>query len=1041
MNQSHPKSVLSSHWVPFLFALIPAGIAGIVYLMNVQATPSPGGPASNLVERLDLAPFNNFSMPLWSLLLNAFDTAPSMFLSMNRLGACISMGIVYMVTFVLCQFLLIVTNEGESESYLAIFAGAFASGLFVAFSTPQLLAATSLHVASYQAFLALFAFSCLLLLFRSFSLWKLYLVVAIYSLASSEVPYLILTFPLFGVAFLILLSRNEQMTPLPFVMCGLIYFIIMTASCVYQASIIMTTPMFIESGNEGWMDGLGTVSFIMRMSLMSSIFFPGWLLVLIAVVIPFLFSLFMARRALWADTNPADIILHFILTVLIVAVLFVPSLSPWLLFAKGQTLVLTTALMGLVAGYLVAYWIMTNARYEGFSFFHHIFKYAMLVLVVTALLFGSVKQYRSYKSFSGEAIAQLAMKMVEYSESYEWIVMDGSLDSLILLYSHAYGRDIKILNFSQAHLTEYQRYLSSLLDDPRDKSLAMASLSALLKKWMADDEMRSKICFQISPLPFLPSGSGLIPRQVIIATGDVLPPEALDEHIAFWDEYVPRIKAIPDDFAPLAPLRDHMLSNLSRIANELAVEYQDRGINREAFKAYQSALEMNPDNVSALYNLIILNKDIRKVESKELWSRLQALLEGDPKNMMPLAVAFNNGTMRSEYALGEIARARMSVGDSESALQELKHAEGLARGKGQEIQLMLADLFMRTAENDEAQAIIEKLNVNEAQNPDVIFRVALLALQTGDLEKADSAIDHYLDRGGDQLFASIFRARYFTLKGETDRAVKIIEPLQDNQRFAPISWAMLFEIYAQQKNQPQLDKLARNLERAKIPQPYLGILLGRYYLGSKDFRKARMHFERALNYTPGNMQIMNNLLTIDMLERNLVQAVRHAGEIISQDPGDIRANNVLAAMHFQKGELDMAESALLVSLERGTSLVALHDLAWICLNTERYKKAQEYLDKAFELYKDDPNLLDLQGWLLVKQNQVQKGQEFLENALEKVPDHPSALLHMSFVKSKLAGPAAAIPYLERLIPVIGALNSADQKEARLLAESAGLSFD
>ena len=393
-----------SAFFPYVFALVPFIAALITYASHVSSMPTSGAEASALTVQLGLAPFNNFSMPIWHSIVNMFSQGENMFKHMNLFGMFINAAIVYLVAFMLYHYILLASENDEAWTYVSAMVASLCAGIACIFATSQLITGVSLHSISYHALLAWGSITGLLMLFNRFSSIRLYVLVLVYAIALTEDPLLYLTFPLFGIGVLVLLARHDSLKTSVILICGLIMLSVLASSYLYQATVIQQTDMFINSNRKGLWQALGTTFLIMRIELIRSIFFSGWLLVFIVVVVPFLFCIFIGRRALRDDTNKTDLILHLILTIVLAMVQVMPEFSPWRLFSKGQVLVIPAVMMALMYGYLVGYWLLTRLHPGSLLKGTRLINAFIAVFLVVVLVYGSVNRIRSFKIFSGNKI-------------------------------------------------------------------------------------------------------------------------------------------------------------------------------------------------------------------------------------------------------------------------------------------------------------------------------------------------------------------------------------------------------------------------------------------------------------------------------------------------------------------------------------------------------------------------------------------------------------------------------------------------------------
>jgi tetratricopeptide (TPR) repeat protein len=345
------------------------------------------------------------------------------------------------------------------------------------------------------------------------------------------------------------------------------------------------------------------------------------------------------------------------------------------------------------------------------------------------------------------------------------------------------------------------------------------------------------------------------------------------------------------------------------------------------------------------------------------------------------AVAMAAGAA-GEYAraLAEARRALELRPDWEVAA--LLQAQLLARGSSAEAvgflqgfvernpnardaRLYLARLLVAEKRYGDARQHFERLLVEFPDNPEIVFPVAILALQQDDLVLAERQFKHFLTLpGGDKNFAYFYLGEMAEDGKRFDEALNYFAQVKAGEQYLPAQFRQARLLI----NQGNLGAARKVLSSAKgaTPEDRTQLLIAEAGL-LRDAKQTQAAFE--------------------LLEPALAA---------QPDQPDLLYESAMLAERL--GRLDILESRLrkLIQL-RPDNAQAYNALGYSLADRKlRLPEARELIEKALKLSPDDYFILDSMGWVLYRQGDLTAALTYLERALQR-RDDPEISMHIAEV--------------------------------------------
>lgn len=394
-----------------------------------------------------------------------------------------------------------------------------------------------------------------------------------------------------------------------------------------------------------------------------------------------------------------------------------------------------------------------------------------------------------------------------------------------------------------------------------------------------------------------------------------------------------------------------------------------------------SVLEQDKPNIGA--NLLQLNRMLARHTDKKA---IQTLVDrvAAPYDMLPEAhfamaqAAANAGDtlralsetekallLRPDWETAALARAQLQAKhSSQTAIDSL--SDFVRRNpNAHDARLTLARLFISEKQFNESRKHFERLIKDNPDNPDVIYPVAMLALQQGDTETGRTQLEKLLSTDyPDKSTVHFFLGQ---LEQEQKKPAAALEHYQQvssgNQYIAARSRAA--QILLQQGKTDEALALLRTT-RSNNPVEQTQLLLAESQLLREAGRQndAFIVLETALTSQPDNPELLyETALNAERIGKPEILET-HLKHLLTLQPDHAHALNALG--------YSLAE--------RNIRLVEAHEL----------------ITQALKLMPDDPFIMDSLGWVLFRQGELPESLKTLENAYKLKAD-PEIAAHLSEV--------------------------------------------
>lgn len=405
--------------------------------------------------------------------------------------------------------------------------------------------------------------------------------------------------------------------------------------------------------------------------------------------------------------------------------------------------------------------------------------------------------------------------------------------------------------------------------------------------------------------------------------------------------------------------------------------------NRLDDLAPQLAALLEQDKPNAGGNLLHLNRMLSKVSDKKAVQSLidkvaapyttlpeahfamaqAAAAAGD--NMRALTETEKSLQLRPDWETAAIARAQLQARQSApTAVDSLTDFVG-RNPNANDARLTLARLLISEKRYDEARRHFDRLITDNPDNPEVIYPVAMLALQQGDLTTGRVQLEHLLQTEfPDKSTIHFFLGQLDQEQKKPDAALAHYRQVTTGEQYVAAR-SRASQILMQQGKTDEARALLRDT-RSTTPAERTQLVLAESQLLRDAGRhsEAYIALDRALAAQPNDTELLYEAaLTAERIGKTDILEV-HLKHLLALKPDHAHALN---AFGYSLAERNV-----------------------------RLPEAQELIAKALMLAPEDPFIMDSMGWVLYRQGKLPEALQTLEKAY-RIKTDPEIAAHLGEV--------------------------------------------
>lgn len=990
-------------WALAVFAVTLA-----FYLVTLCPGAAPGESARLVAQHTGLQPFPPLTHFLWGLLAKAAAAVPVGALAwrLNVVSALCGAAGVTLLFWLVAGLGHHRTPEERLAHYpparVQLFSGLAAAG-YLAVCVSFWISATRTYSHTFDVALLL-ATVALVRRYRERKALPAALAAALLcGVGATESATVVLMLPVFAAVTFYLMWQHGGLRPGP-VLAWFGLFLLGFALYLLAAWQFCRQPAFAWSELEGWGPVLWQMLREQYLSLTRSIPRVGWLMVLIISVVPWLIVIAFPTQTVTRTAIRGSLLLRAVLVLLALLILYNFTLSPWALLGSQAMLVTPYVLVASWAGYLAGYWYLMacNRAHGGHParrFLRKTGAWLLPALWLAAVVAGGLVNFRWADHRQTFAANNFARQVLADMGDRRWLISNGVIDDLLLINAAEQRHPLRLVNLSMTRQLPYQRYLASLFNEGRLQGVAQLGVAPLLNVWFSETpDIEKQVAIMSVPDLWYTYGFTPVPENTVYGgardSAAVEPAALLERHQAFWRGLPPADGARAPEAGLYKGWNQWVASYLSKIANDLGVFLQDRERNDLAVEAYTQARRLDHQNISALLNLMTLSSQQKLPDQDALNRDFENLVNRRGQQPSIWSLSARYGYVRDSELYAQRGMAWALSGKSRMAVRELEHAMELGADK-QQIQSMLASIYLASDQEERGEQAYRAILNEQPGNPGALLGLARLAMRNKDFASARGYLAELRSTDAPRSLVDVEEAVLHMLAGEQDEAKRKLQQAVKETPGNLKGWMALALLAQSENDQAALTNCLAVVTPMVRGNASAAVMLSQLITVRRDFKAARDLLNNALQSAPGNVQVLEQLVRLDVAEARRDQAEQHLALLLENDPQNALANMVLGSLQMAREQYALAESSYRVSLAKERTAPALNDLAWLLTLRGQHEEALALIEESLALTDTLAPAWDTKGVVLLKLNRLAEAETALQKALTLRPTDPVIQFHMA----------------------------------------------
>lgn len=338
---------------------------------------------------------------------------------------------------------------------------------------------------------------------------------------------------------------------------------------------------------------------------------------------------------------------------------------------------------------------------------------------------------------------------------------------------------------------------------------------------------------------------------------------------------------------------------------------------------------------------------------------------GSGDNMRALSETERALQLRPDWETAALARAQIQAPlSNKTAIEKLDEFVN-ANPEAKDARLMLARLLINEKQYSDARKHFERLVRDNPDNPEVIYPVAMLALQQGDTQTGRAQLEHLLKTDfPDKSTVHFFLGQLDQEQKNPEAALAHFLLVSTGDQYIPAR-SRAAQILMQQGKPEEARALISSTRSSNAGERTQLILAEAQLLREANQQAEAFNvLERALATQPDNLELLYEAaLTAERIGQPETLE-KHLNHLLKLKPDHAHALNALG-------------------------------YSWAERNI-RLPEAQELIAKALSLMPDDPFIMDSLGWVLFRQGKNEEALNTLERAY-KIRNDPEIAAHLGEV--------------------------------------------
>jgi tetratricopeptide (TPR) repeat protein len=455
----------------------------------------------------------------------------------------------------------------------------------------------------------------------------------------------------------------------------------------------------------------------------------------------------------------------------------------------------------------------------------------------------------------------------------------------------------------------------------------------------------------------------------------------------------------------------------------LAVIQQDFARAETEFKAAVAADAKSGEALMALGSLYLARNDQAQAEAilkkgaelaplrsalrlRYAEFRIRAGAEQEGKSLIEEIIKKAPDYVPAQVLLAQIAFAQGKTDECDSLLKKL-----IPRDPGNYDALLLrGNLSLAKGDSTNAVGYFEQLSKTFERDPQVQYRLAVAQLLNKEPIKANASLNRALLLNSNHVDAALIQAELNIRQGSPNPAIISLTQLLKRQPQIPRAYMLLADAHIVQNRPDDAIAVLRQLTQVLPKEPQAPLILGILLARQGRASDARQAFEKALEITPDSVMVIEQIVDLDLVEKQYLRAAERVKRQIAKSPKD-------AEPWLLDAKIEVAQANEAVNIEKAkTNAPPALRFANVPAAMPHVDQAEKALLKAIELDPASRAPYLILGQLYVASNKHQQALDRLNNLAAKT-NEVTALMQIGLIHEAMTNYPAACEAYEKVIAV------------------------
>ncbi len=333
-----------------------------------------------------------------------------------------------------------------------------------------------------------------------------------------------------------------------------------------------------------------------------------------------------------------------------------------------------------------------------------------------------------------------------------------------------------------------------------------------------------------------------------------------------------------------------------------------------------------------------------------------------------------------------------ALGQYEQANQYLTHVVS-AMPDHQQARKMLAAVHMKLQSPQAAVKVLEPVIGKESTNVELLRMVGLAALSAGDMDGGERYLNRALEQGESGAIRTDL-AKIHLAKGEYDEAIKALEQVSGD---ATLQASMMIALTHMKKG--DINKAKDAAKKLAVDYPEEAVvyaLMGGVHQSQGDSDMARVSYQQSLTKNRQFVPALLELARLDLAGARLAEAEEYFKQVISAEPGNLRAYFGLAQVAERNN--DMKQALNWMERARAHNPAAIEPvrvLARHYIKNKQLDKAASVVTEGIKASPDNALFMRMNAQIKFDQGHKAEAVDVLKRAVEKKPEDAALVIMLA----------------------------------------------